>query len=82
MNGSRIASAKIALGGVGPTTLRMKVIEKAIEGTELNEAKIDEVKKLIVAGIKPLSDMRGSSAYRSLLAANLFERFAREQLGL
>lgn len=82
MNGSKIASAKIALGGVGPTTLRMIQIEKSIEGTELNEAKLDEIKKLIVAGIQPLSDMRGSAAYRSLLAANLFERFAREQLSL
>lgn len=82
MNGNKVASAKIALGGVGATTLRMNQIEKAIEGTELNEAKIEEIKQLIVAGIKPLSDLRGSSAYRSLLAANLFERFAREQLGL
>lgn len=82
MNGSKIASAKIALGGVGATTLRMNQIEKAIEGTELNDAKIIEIKNLIVAGIKPLSDMRGSAAYRSLLAANLFERFAREQLSL
>ncbi len=82
MNGSKIASAKIALGGVAATTLRMTEIEKKIEGTELNVAKLEEIKNLIVAGIKPLSDMRGSSVYRSLLAANLFEKYAREQLNI
>lgn len=82
MNGNTIASAKIALGGVAATTVRMIQIEKAIEGTELNDAKIDEIKKLIAAGIQPLSDLRGSAAYRSLVAANLFEKFAREQLSL
>lgn len=82
MNGNKIASAKIALGGVGATTMRLNQIEKAIEGTELNNGKMDEIKKLIAAGIKPLSDLRGSADFRSLVVANLFERFVREKLNL
>lgn len=80
LNGTKIEKARMALGGVAATTLRLTEIEKQIEGTELTLAKVEEIKKLIVSAIKPQSDMRGTSEYRTILAANLFEKYAKEHL--
>jgi xanthine dehydrogenase iron-sulfur cluster and FAD-binding subunit A len=38
------------------------------------------VAELIARSIRPLSDVRGTAAYRSVLAANLFRQFAGEVL--
>lgn len=82
MNGSKIESARIALGGVAATTIRLNDIENQIKGLEINKKNVEDIKKLISASINPLSDVRGTADYRKLLAANLFEKFAKEQLGL
>lgn len=80
MNGNKIETARIAFGGVAATTVRLSAVEKQIEGKELNQHSIEEIKKLIRGSIKPLSDMRGTAEYRTLLAANLFEKYAKERL--
>lgn len=82
MNGSQIESARIALGGVAATTIRLSEVENKIKGLEINKKNVDDIKQLISAAINPLSDVRGTAEYRKLLAANLFEKFAKEQLGL
>lgn len=81
MNGNKIENAKIAMGGVAATTIRLTAVEDKIAGTELSREKVDEIKKLITDAVQPLSDLRGTSEYRKLLAGNLFEKYAKEQLG-
>ena len=80
MDGNKIKTAKIAFGGVAATTIRLCDIERKIEGVEINAQSVKNIKKLILDSIKPLSDMRGSAEYRTLLAGNLFEKFVKEQL--
>lgn len=77
-----VESARIVYGGVAATTLRLTEVEKAIKDKEVNRQNIDEIKTLIQQSIHPLSDVRGSADYRKLLAENLFEKYAKEQLGL
>lgn len=79
---NKIETARIALGGVAATTLRLIDIENKIIGSEINSQTALTIKKLIIGAISPLSDARGTSEYRSILAANLFDKFAKEQLGL
>ncbi|MCE9619219.1 MAG: FAD binding domain-containing protein [Planctomycetes bacterium] len=74
-----VASARIAYGGVAATPIRVPQAEEALVG-ELTEQKVEEVARLIAGSIKPLSDVRGSAAYRRVTAANLFRRYGHEVL--
>lgn len=74
-----VADARVALGGVAATPLRMPAVEQALSGP-LDEAKVERIADLLGSSIEPLSDVRGTAAYRSVLASNLFRRFARELL--
>lgn len=74
-----IVSARLALGGVATTPIRMPEVEQALCGP-LTQERIEEVVRLIARSLKPISDVRGSAAYRRVTAANLFRRFANEVL--
>jgi xanthine dehydrogenase small subunit len=77
-----VTEAKISFGGVGPTTKRLFEVEKQIIGQKINNQLLENVKKLISDNITPISDVRGTEAYRKLMAMSLFEKFAKEQLGI
>ena len=75
----RIASARVAYGGVAAVPLRMPEIEAALVG-ELDPRKAESIARAIGDAVQPISDVRGTAAYRRVLAANLFRRFATEVL--
>jgi xanthine dehydrogenase small subunit len=75
-----VASARIAYGGVAATPVRMPDAEQALCGV-LTPERIESVAQLIAASIAPISDVRGSGAYRRVAAANIFRRFGHEVLG-
>jgi xanthine dehydrogenase small subunit len=77
---NKIHFARIALGGVGATTLRMTAIEDRLRDQLLTPELITAAKKLLVDAVKPLSDVRGKADYRKILVGNLFEKFANEHL--
>lgn len=77
-----IESACVVYGGVAATTLRLTDLENQMVGQELNKNSLEKFKSEILKSITPLSDVRGSSEYRKILAVNLFEKFVRESLGL
>ncbi len=74
----KIKKARIALGGVGPKTIRLSQLEKHIEGKEINEALSSEVKKMIIDEITPLSDVRGTAEFRKNISLGLYEKFIKE----
>lgn len=80
--GGGIEKARLALGGVAATPLRLLKTEALLEGEVpslgLLERALDSVQK----EIEPLSDLRGSAAFRRLLAENFVRKFFREQLGV
>ena len=75
----RVVSARIAFGGVAATPIRMPEIEAALVG-EFTMEKAQAVAHMIASAITPLSDVRGSAAYRRVTAAKLFMRYASEVL--
>ena len=75
----RVVSARIAFGGVAATPIRMPEIEAALVG-DFTMEKAQTVAHMIARSITPLSDVRGSAAYRRVTAANLFMRYANEVL--
>ncbi len=75
----RVVSARIAFGGVAATPIRMPEIEAALVG-DFTMEKAQAVAHMIASAITPLSDVRGSAAYRRVTAAKLFMRYASEVL--
>ena len=75
----RVVSARIAFGGVAATPIRMPKIEAALVG-EFTMEKAQAVAHMIASAITPLSDVRGSAAYRRVTAAKLFMRYSSEVL--
>lgn len=66
--------ARIALGSVGPTVLRARRAEASIEGEPPDEVRFREAGRLAMAECSPISDVRASARYRSILVAALVER--------
>jgi xanthine dehydrogenase small subunit len=74
-SGENIKSARIALGGVGPTVLRLPALEAQMTGQKATRDQFKNFGKIANTLINPLSDLRGSSDYRRLVCANLFVKF-------
>lgn len=77
-DGEKIKKARFAIGGVGPTTLRLKQAEKKMEGNILSAQLIEDTKKIILSDIFPISDSRGTQLYRSHICLDLFSKFVKE----
>lgn len=76
----KITGARIACGGVAATPLRIPSAEKSIIGTTGDRETISSAVELIQNSITPMSDLRGSSAYRRVLVHNVFTNLLREAL--
>ncbi len=77
-DGDRVLSIRIALGGVAGNVVRLPDVEAWLTGKPIDEKTFAQAGAMAAEQIKPISDVRGSAAYRSRLAANLFAKFASE----
>jgi len=82
ISGDVISVARISLGGVAPTTVRLAAVEKALAGKRLSRELVAAARHAIAGAIKPISDARGSSGFRTLMAQNLFEKYCAENFSL
>ncbi|WP_250463918.1 xanthine dehydrogenase small subunit [Caballeronia sp. GAFFF2] len=72
---NRVASARIAFGGMAATPRRAAAAEAALTGREWSEASVRAAMAALDTDFQPLSDMRASSAYRAKVARNVLWRF-------
>jgi xanthine dehydrogenase small subunit len=72
---SRVKYARVALGGVGPTTVRLPRSEEFLKGKQLLFETFERAGEIALTEIKPISDVRGSSDFRNQLAENMFLKF-------
>ncbi len=66
--------ARLALGAVGSTPLRMKSAENLLEGQPLNEKAIERAADEAARQVRPLSDVRASADYRREMSRVLARR--------
>ncbi|MBI2215159.1 MAG: FAD binding domain-containing protein [Acidobacteria bacterium] len=78
--GGRMSGVKIAYGGVAPVVLRLPRTEALLEGAGATEALFREAGDVARGEIAPISDVRGSKEFRSLLAANVLMKFFHEEI--
>jgi xanthine dehydrogenase small subunit len=70
-----IVHARLAYGGVAATPARACEVETWLVGKPWQASTIQDAKARLKDAFTPLTDVRGSAAYRKLLVANLFEKF-------
>ena len=70
-----VTVARLAFGGMAATPKRASNTEKALVGQRWSATSVDAAARLIATDFTPMSDHRGSAAYRSLVAANLLRGF-------
>lgn len=81
VEGGRVASARLAFGGMAAIAARAHATEEALLGAAWTEASIEAAVGRLAEDFKPLTDMRASSAYRLQAAGNLLRRFYFEHSG-
>ncbi len=77
----QITKARIAFGGMAATPKRAQAVEAALIGKPWTEATIATAQAAFAEDYAPMSDQRGSAAYRLTLAQNLLKRYYLEQTG-
>jgi xanthine dehydrogenase small subunit len=75
LDAGRVASVRIAYGGMAATARRAPQAEAALLGQAWEEATVRSAMAALDADFEPLSDMRASRDYRRAVAANLLFRF-------
>jgi xanthine dehydrogenase small subunit len=76
-----VTDARIAFGGMAGTPQRAAKAEAVLVGAAWDEATIEAAALALAGDYTPLSDVRGSSAYRVSVAANLLRRLWIEHTG-
>lgn len=72
--GDQISKARIALGAVAPTPIRVPSAEKLLEGRVLSLEAARESAELAVQSCKPISDLRASAGYRREMVRELCQQ--------
>jgi xanthine dehydrogenase small subunit len=71
MNGEIIEEAGIAAGGVGPVPMFLRAASNFLKGKKTDDGVIEELLLIIQSEISPISDARGTAAYKRLLLNQL-----------
>ncbi|MEX1660803.1 xanthine dehydrogenase small subunit [Thioclava sp. 15-R06ZXC-3] len=79
--GGKIASARIAFGGMAGIPKRASALEAALIGQPFSEAALSAALPALEDDFTPMSDMRASSAYRMQAAKAMVLRYGREDSG-
>ena len=82
IEGGRVVSASIGVGGVAATPMRARKTEAALDGKAWTLEAVQRAITILRAEFQPISDMRASSAYRSEVLGNLLQRFWLESQGM
>ena len=77
-----IKNAQLALGGVAATPIRLQNVESFMIGKPITVETFTTAAKLLNESVKPLSDVRGSQAYRRVLVRNIFHRYIKDVFDL
>ena len=72
--GDRISKARVALGAVAPTPVRVPSVEKLLEGTILSLEAARESGELAARSCEPISDLRASADYRREMVRELCQQ--------
>ena len=74
LGSGRVASARIALFGAGPTPVRARVAERSLIGAAPTPAALADAARVAAESLDPQSDLHAPASYRRRVGATLTER--------
>jgi len=74
LDGERCRTARVALGSVGVTPIRARAAEALLAGQRLGAELLSAAGEAVEGAVDPLSDHRGSAAYKREMAAVMTRR--------
>ena len=74
IDGDRVTDARIAITALAPTIRRVPEAETALAGTDGGTEAIAAAAAAAASGARPISDVRGSAAYRTAMAEVITRR--------
>jgi CO/xanthine dehydrogenase FAD-binding subunit len=80
MEGGVCRKCRIAVGAVAPIPLRLKGIEKIMEGEEIHPALLERVGEMVEQEVSPITDVRSTEEYRRVLSGVLVKRAIRQAM--
>jgi xanthine dehydrogenase small subunit len=81
VEGGQVASLRAVYGGMAATTKRATNVEQTLIGKPWTAALLSGIDDVITKDFQPLTDFRGTAAYRLRAAANLLRRLHSETTG-
>ena len=81
LEGGKVTDARIAFGGMAGTPKRAAAAEAALRGKVWSAEAAEQAVLALTQDFAPMSDQRGSSAYRLTAAGNLLRRLWHESAG-
>lgn len=82
IEGNFCKKARIAVGSVAPTPLRLREVEAILENSEITKDTIEKAQKIAMERVKPIDDIRSSADYRRRLVGVYVKRAIEELLGI
>jgi OHCU decarboxylase len=70
-----IGDIRIALGSVAPIPIRLTEVERLVTGKSIDPDLVQLARKMTIAAIQPIDDIRSTARYRAAVTANLVAEF-------
>jgi xanthine dehydrogenase small subunit len=77
----KVAELRAAYGGMAATTARAQHVEAALTGKSWTTDTLKDIDSLVAKDFQPMTDHRGTAAYRLRAAANLLRRLHAQTTG-
>jgi len=71
---------RLAVGAVAPVPLRLKSIERMIEGQEISPELLNRAGKMVEEEVNPITDVRSTEEYRRIISGVLVKRAIEEAI--
>ena len=78
----KITQARLVLGAVAPTPLRVVKAEEALIGQPATEEILQQIAEIVRNEVRPISDQRASADYRQRMSGVAAVRALRQAAGL
>ncbi len=80
MDKKKCGECRLAVGAVAPVPLRLRNVEKLIEGEEIGPELLDRVSQMVEQEVSPITDVRSTEEYRRIMSGVLIKRAIQQAL--
>jgi len=80
MDKKKCQRCRLAVGAVAPVPLRLKKVEKLIEGEEIGPELLDRVVQMVEQEVSPITDVRSTQEYRRIMSGVLIKRAIKQAM--